>query len=543
MDCTALAENLGTIACSDTRAFGQILADAKPEERPSLIGQFGVGFYSALMVRGRGVSTRVRWGLLLALVLLLQGVLTSANAPSYWNDEFFSIYWSKLPLSWLWGEGFHVETTPPVYYTILHCFFALHLDRFADPRASSAVFSVLNTAVVYALVRQWFSRRAAIVAALILALLAANLHFAAEARAYALVQLLISVILLCLAILRSGWGPRVKPATVLVLAACLLVYVHTTTLLFLGVLFMLEVWHSRRRPRDLRVLTGVAFIVLAVAAPAVVNAVALAHAPGLAWIPRPQLWSLADLAGLLAVGPNAFTHNELVAVALSLPFVVVIPLVAYTRMPNPACRTVLFWFPLCCVAVVTLVSLVRSIFIFRIFGWLDSLVAINAAICLTTLAPGWRRSLLGAAVLAPISFGLVAHLTSGVGEDWRALVHDYRTSARPDDVVIIGPRATPFAWDFYGVPLPGGRLARWPGVDGVPPTAEDVLDRLYGRTTPISTAGIARALAKRHGVWLVLGGADWVPGNLDLLHPLEASAGFQDVQYGQLKLLHWKPSR
>ncbi len=53
MDRASLAENLGTIARSGTRAFGQSLADAKPEERPSLIGQFGVGFYSAFMVADR----------------------------------------------------------------------------------------------------------------------------------------------------------------------------------------------------------------------------------------------------------------------------------------------------------------------------------------------------------------------------------------------------------------------------------------------------------------------------------------------------------
>lgn len=50
MDRAALSENLGTIAKSGTRAFGQSLESAKPEDRPSLIGQFGVGFYSAFMV-------------------------------------------------------------------------------------------------------------------------------------------------------------------------------------------------------------------------------------------------------------------------------------------------------------------------------------------------------------------------------------------------------------------------------------------------------------------------------------------------------------
>ena len=48
-----LAQNLGTIARSGTRAFTATLEGASTEEQPNLIGQFGVGFYAAFMVADR----------------------------------------------------------------------------------------------------------------------------------------------------------------------------------------------------------------------------------------------------------------------------------------------------------------------------------------------------------------------------------------------------------------------------------------------------------------------------------------------------------
>ena len=60
MDRQELIDNLGTIARSGTRAFVARLAEAK--DGAGLIGQFGVGFYSAFMVADRIVVTSRRAG-------------------------------------------------------------------------------------------------------------------------------------------------------------------------------------------------------------------------------------------------------------------------------------------------------------------------------------------------------------------------------------------------------------------------------------------------------------------------------------------------
>ncbi len=62
MSKSELAQHLGTIARSGTLAFAKSLAEAPAAQKPSLIGQFGVGFYSAFMVAERVEVTSRRAG-------------------------------------------------------------------------------------------------------------------------------------------------------------------------------------------------------------------------------------------------------------------------------------------------------------------------------------------------------------------------------------------------------------------------------------------------------------------------------------------------
>ena len=77
-----MIDNLGTIARSGTRAFAQNLATAKPEDRPSLIGQFGVGFYSAFMVADRVEVTSRKAGTDEAFTWVSEGAGQFTLAPA-----------------------------------------------------------------------------------------------------------------------------------------------------------------------------------------------------------------------------------------------------------------------------------------------------------------------------------------------------------------------------------------------------------------------------------------------------------------------------
>ncbi|MFC7541910.1 hypothetical protein ACFQU2_23865 [Siccirubricoccus deserti] len=98
-------------------------------------------------------SRRILAGLGLVTLAAIALRLWRIDAAGYWSDELFSIFWVRQGLDVLWGVGLHVETTPPLYYTLLKPWTAAFGETELAGRGFSALFSALAVPLTYRLAR------------------------------------------------------------------------------------------------------------------------------------------------------------------------------------------------------------------------------------------------------------------------------------------------------------------------------------------------------------------------------------------------------
>lgn len=108
---------------------------------------------------------------------------------SLWQDESTSHAFANLPIDDLLGERGQAETNPPLYYVLLHIWIGIFGDSEASLRTPSAIFSVLSLIFTYLAGLWLMGRSAGIIAASISAVMVHHVHYAQEARAYALMLL------------------------------------------------------------------------------------------------------------------------------------------------------------------------------------------------------------------------------------------------------------------------------------------------------------------------------------------------------------------
>ena len=132
---------------------------------------------------GAGWLSRLWWVPILALAMALRFYhLTSA---AIWGDEGSSLLLSEYALADLWFHAAH-DVHPPLYFLLLRGWIEVFGDSIGSIRSLSAIPGVAVVGLGIWLTRQLSTRRAAVLAGILLALLPTAVRYSQEVRMYSL---------------------------------------------------------------------------------------------------------------------------------------------------------------------------------------------------------------------------------------------------------------------------------------------------------------------------------------------------------------------
>lgn len=377
---------------------------------------------------------------LMALALALRLVLLDRT--SLWSDELFSVFWSRLSLDFLLGEGRRTESSPPLYYMLLHGWMAMAGDSTFLVRLPSAIFSAASVVATYALGRVLFDRPVALLAGVLLAVAPMSVTYAQEARPYALVALLNTLVLLALAMYarraedataRRAGAARAWPWLLLFVAAAVCsAQSHRTSLLFLAACFLTIGLGlaARRRFRTKPALAWLAAgsVIVACVADQALTTASLSWSPGLAWIDPLALWSVRNFFVSVVTGPDQALSAGVLASCAALSLVAGGSL-PRLRLGREQVGLLVLIPSLFCLAVV-LVSIHRPILLPRVGAWLVAPLCLLLARAAMSQPAGFRRMVAcGTCLLVCLSW-LVHYHCCYERDDWRAAARLLADEAR-----------------------------------------------------------------------------------------------------------------
>ena len=133
--------------------------------------------------QGAGRLSRLWWVPILALAMALRFYhLTSA---AIWGDEGSSLLLSEYAMADLWFHAAH-DVHPPLYFFLLRGWIEVFGDSIGSIRSMSALPGVAVVGLGIWLTRQLSTRRAAVLAGILLALLPTAVRYSQEVRMYSL---------------------------------------------------------------------------------------------------------------------------------------------------------------------------------------------------------------------------------------------------------------------------------------------------------------------------------------------------------------------
>ena len=156
-------------------------------------------------------SITLRWrrlGLPLGIIFLAYVLRTvTLDIQSFWLDEFYAVWFIDRPFMETLRIIINPRNNGPLFFLLLWPWYRLAGPSDFAVRYLSTLSSALTVGALWQLGKQWFDRRTAGVAALLITLSPFAIWFGQEAKMYALHMLLatLSTLLLTLALQRNRW--------------------------------------------------------------------------------------------------------------------------------------------------------------------------------------------------------------------------------------------------------------------------------------------------------------------------------------------------
>ncbi|MEZ4592902.1 MAG: glycosyltransferase family 39 protein [Chloroflexota bacterium] len=276
------------------------------------------------------IFSRRRWLFLLLLILL----------PAFWLRLFLldgqSLWWDE-------GISLHLATSrfaeivvnraanihPPLYFFLLKIWVTLTGTTPFAARYFSVLASFLQVALVYALLRDWFGRRTAVIGMVLTAVYALSIVYAQEVRVYAFLPLTYLLVLL-LAHRVAQMQPTRRTWLALGVAEWVALHLHYNSLFLLVVVngwLLVKFWRQPRFWPWFKVQLGVALASLPWAVGVLLNWPAVqAEAQLTGFVTQPPAWSFVlpqvwgfQLTGLVNVFGDAQVQLAAVGLVVLLP--------------------------------------------------------------------------------------------------------------------------------------------------------------------------------------------------------------------------------
>jgi mannosyltransferase len=381
----------------------------------------------------------------LAAVLLLGAAIRfhQLDHESLWTDEVLSVELARRPWPALLAATAE-DGHPPLYVALLRVWTRVLGESESAVRSLSAVIGVATLAAFFALAFRLLSRRAALIATLLLACAPYHVYYSQEARNYALLLLLTVLSYLGLV----AWDERPTPARAVayVAATVLLLYTHVFGFfVWAAQLIWIAIRARERGDWRARLLPPIAIGVLVlpwIAAPwtALLLRQTSTHTTSL-HLNRPTVWSLFTSA-------YQFAGSPLNAVILLPAAALEVHHSLATREARTRMALLLLWAALPQLIPFVISQVAVPIYITRATIVTLPVLYLLAAARLARLDGRWQGALVSVAVLGSLGFQAL-YFQGRAKEQWREVASAVDARARPGDVVLFDAGYGRRGFDHY----------------------------------------------------------------------------------------------